>query len=83
MPETAEQKADRLGLTKVLLIPADGLRVLRGHALICCDIEGNEVLVRLPTAQEMVDLHVKACEASGEKPMLTMEFAEQIVKAPL
>ena len=75
----AEERAARDGLTVVLLIPFEARRVAAGNPLIVRTLDGSEVLVRLFTAEEFLDVqHAAAEEHDTEK--ISLARAAELVR---
>lgn len=80
MKTPAEEKAERDGLRVVAVPTLELVRVAQGHPLIVGTLDGEEVLLRLPTPDEVMNFHIAACATVGVEPSLTRCQAEGIVR---
>lgn len=63
MTTPAERRAEKNGLATVLMIPWELIHVAQGHPTITRTLQGVEVLVRIPTTDELL----KATKEAGER----------------
>lgn len=74
----AEQHADEHNLPVVRLTNFELARILAGNPMICTDHNGNEVLVRLATADEFLAVHRAGCAKYGVEPTATRAKAIEL-----
>lgn len=81
----AQHYAEENGLAVVAVIPFELARVAAGAAMIVSTLDGTEVLLRLPTVDELL----ASCEAAGRRrqeqglppgPGMTTEQAQTLVE---
>lgn len=65
--ETAQDRADREGLTQIAVVPGELMGVaVDGHPVIVRTVDGQEVLLRLPTVEEAMRFNREAIESVGQ-----------------
>lgn len=74
----AEERAAREGLPVVRLVPLEAARVAAGNPLIIRLADGQEVLVRLYTVDEFLDVQHAAADEYGTA-RITRQTAEEIL----
>lgn len=62
----AEERAVRDGLPVVLALPFDLLRLAGGNPMILSTVDGSEVLVRLMTADELMESHLASLRSMSD-----------------
>jgi hypothetical protein len=76
----AEERAAREGFPVVLLTNFELLRICAGNPMVTSTLDGNEVLVRIPTADELLDIHVASCRKYSVEPSMTRAQAESLTQ---
>jgi hypothetical protein len=82
----AEQRAAREGLAVLALITFDLVNVAQGHPMIVQTVDGTEMLLRLATADEVLEFQRAAIEKLPEycrRPPLMSRFRAQDLVTPL
>lgn len=83
MSTPAEQHAAEHNLPVVAVPTFDLLRTASGHPMIVETLDGNKVLLRLMTADEMIEAQRAAVAALPDgihPPLLSREEAENLVR---
>lgn len=84
VPKTpAEQRAEREGMRVVRCLPHELIRAATGHPIVVSTAEGEEVLLRLATVDEFIDINRQALDTlpEGFRPApVTREKAEELVR---
>lgn len=79
--ETAQERAEREGWLVVGTIPFELLRVAGGNPMAFKTEDGQNILIRLLTADEALAKHQEACETDGiVAPTMTRAMAEDLTR---
>lgn len=79
----AEERADREGMRVVRCLPHELIRAATGNPIVVSTADGEEVLLRLATVDEFIDINRQALATLPEdfRPApVTREKAEELVR---